>query len=100
MKVHEKALLRSTYLTMWFIVAMTIWAELSAPFKGFLTGVLGHHWITKGVFALVFFILLYAVMSRQKDNADIKKETNFAVASAVLGGLAIFLFYVWHFIAG
>ena len=98
MKIYTKSLTRSTIGTIWLIVIVTIWGELSTPFKTFLANITGHHWVTKGVFSLVFFVLLYLLSSTaSKDAMDIMKETYYILVSVILGGLIIFLFYVWHF---
>ncbi|MEK6916520.1 MAG: hypothetical protein AABW92_02135 [Nanoarchaeota archaeon] len=99
MKIHEKALTISTSSTIVLIAVLTIWSELSTPFKIWLTGIAGHHWVTKGVFSLVFFVITYFVFSKFSED-NVKKETSCVVVSAILSGLAIFLFYIWHFFSG
>ncbi|MBI4692333.1 MAG: hypothetical protein HY773_02780 [Candidatus Terrybacteria bacterium] len=100
MKIHIKSLGWSTMGTIGLITVMTIWGELSKPFKDFLVGITGHHWTAKGVFSLVFFILVYFIFSKLSDDSlDIKRETYYVVGTAILGGLAIFIFYLWHFFA-
>lgn len=103
MKLNLKALNRATIKTIWLVVIMTIWSEMNKPFKEFLAGITGHHWVTKGVFSVFFFVLIYLILKEvyknKKDEFDIKKETMYLIGSTVLGGLAIFIFYIWHYFA-
>jgi hypothetical protein len=91
------ALIRSTILTIWFTVALTIGGELSAPFKSFLTGVAGHHWTTKSIFIALAFVLFYAIFAKSKEVNDVARAVRMVLMSVVAGGLVILLFFVWHF---
>lgn len=94
-----KALAYSSMLTMILVVFMTVLAELSTAFKTFLTSITGHHWTTKGIFALIFFALSYFILSYLfKETKDAWKETKNVAVTAILGGLIIFLFFVWEFL--
>jgi cellulose synthase/poly-beta-1,6-N-acetylglucosamine synthase-like glycosyltransferase len=99
MKIHIKALSRSTIFTIILIAIFTIWSGVSKLFKTFLVDITGHHWVTKGVFSLLFFVLLYFFFSKiYKDSSlNIRKETYYVIGSVILSGLAIFLFYILHF---
>ncbi|MBC8500398.1 MAG: hypothetical protein ISS25_03755 [Nanoarchaeota archaeon] len=98
MRIHVKSLSWSTAITMLAVAIVTVWSELSKPFKSFLAGITGHHWVTKSVFSVILFVLLYFIfMKMLKETDDVKKETYYVIGSAVLGGLVIFIFYVWHF---
>ena len=98
MNINIKSLTQSTTWTIILITILTIWSELSKPFKGFLTNFSGHHWVTKGIFSLVFFIILYFILSKiYEDSLDVKKETYYVVGATILGGLIIFIFFVEHF---
>lgn len=98
MNIHVKSLSRSTAGTIALISLVTVWSELSRPFKTFLVDVTGHHWVTKGVFSMVFYILLYLIFSRlYKESTDIKRETYYVFGATILGGVTIFIFYIWHF---
>ena len=87
---------RATSITLWFIVVITIVSELSKPFKNVLAGVTGHHWVTKGVLSLALFTLI--VLLSRSTSFHASKEVKHVVLSAILGGITILLFYVWHFI--
>ncbi len=102
MKINIKSLNYSTILTVVLIVVLTIWTELSQSFKTFLTGVAGHHWVTKSLFSLIFFVLSYFILANllKKESKDLKKEVILVIVVTILGALAIFGFYVWHFTVG
>lgn len=100
MKKHAKALTLSSTLVIWFIVALTLGSEVSKPFKTFLAGMTGHHWVTKGVLSLVLFFLLYFIFAKTTEDSHEAAGGIYAVVlSAITGGLIIFGFFVWHFLA-
>ncbi|TSC81910.1 MAG: hypothetical protein G01um101420_693 [Parcubacteria group bacterium Gr01-1014_20] len=92
------ALIYATLGTIWFTVLVTIWAEFSEPFKNSLKAVTGHHWTTKSIFAVILFFLLYFVFLKTKESTNIKKSINFVLLNTILGGLALFIFFIWHFL--
>lgn len=99
MKLNIRSLSYSTTLTIIFVVMLTLWSEISKSLKTFLASITGHHWVTKGVFSLVFFVIVYFVISRtRKDSVDsIHRIIYPVIIATVLGGIIIFGFYVWHF---
>ena len=98
MKLNIKALSRSTSLTIILIAVLTTYRELSKPFKELLASITGHHWVTKSVLSVAFFILVYFLLSKQ-DSVDVGRESLYVVWATVLSGLVISVFYVWHFFA-
>lgn len=100
MNLHIKALNIAATGVIWFIVAITIWMELFPPLKVMLTAVTGQHWVTKGVFALALFAVLYgACAALTTDSGENTKPIYITIGSAVVGGLTIFGFFVWNFFA-
>lgn len=96
---HLVALEYSAAITVWFIVGITVLAEVSTSFKTQLSTVSGHHWVTKSVLSVILFLLLYGVISKLA--ADSKKSVNnvyMVVVSVAAGGLIIFGFFIWHFL--
>jgi RsiW-degrading membrane proteinase PrsW (M82 family) len=101
MIIHIKALSIAATSVIWFVTAITILMELfEEPIKPMLTSVTGHHWVTKGLFAVILFAAVYGLcvlfVADSRENA---RPVYVAIGSAVLGGLTIFLFFVWHFFA-
>ncbi len=104
MKPDIKALAHATSWTIVLVAVLTIWSELSPTFKDWLAGIAGHHWVTKGIFSIIFFALVYGFGSYLgpkmcPGELDVKKAGLWVVASTVISGLAIFMFYIWHFFA-
>lgn len=98
-KINIKSLSRSVILTIVLITTMTIWADMSKPFKDLLVKITGHHWTAKGLIASLFFIIVYFILSKfyNDEGVNVGRETYYVITSAVLGGLAILIFYIWHF---
>ena len=85
----------ATIVTIILITVMTILSEISKSFKTLLADTFWHHWIGKGIIALVVFFLI-ALLFEDKER-DIYKITKLTVSIGIIGGLVIFLFYVFHF---
>jgi len=94
--MNTKALIRAAALTIVLIAVATIGSELSAPFKQLLSLIGGHHWIGKSVLSLVFFGVLYGVFSTLSDDNFSLKDTWLLIASVLVSGLAILIFYIQH----
>jgi hypothetical protein len=99
MKINFTALLRSVILTMWFVVIGSIGAELYAPLKGLFTNIGGHHWTGKSIVAVAGFALCYLVHMNIRETKKPGMWVEAAGWSAVFGGLLIFAFFLWHFLA-
>ncbi len=83
-----------------YVTAITIGAELSAPFKSFLKSLTGHHWTTKSVSALILYFLVLALVfafSKTINAPRVDRTVRWLVAVSVFATAAIFLFFVWHF---
>ena len=65
--MNLRALNFSTIFTMVLITLMTIFGELYKPLKDFLAKIGTHHWIGKGITALIFFIILYRLKRGEND---------------------------------
>ena len=93
------ALAHASMGTFVFIVASTIYAELSAPFKTMLATTFGHHWVGKGVISLVLLVgLYYFFKSKQAAHVGMWHIAKHVSIAAILSGLVIFIFYVYEFV--
>jgi hypothetical protein len=99
--LSASALSIAIILTVITVVALTIIAELMAPVKEFLTRLTGHHWITKGLAALVVFVLtvLIGVLVRRKESADPIGWSWLASSAVLVGTVVLFLFFIGHYVA-
>ncbi len=97
-KMNIFSLGTSTVLTTVLITFMTVYAELNTVFKDFLKNLTGHHWTSKGVIALVFFVVSYLILKQfSSTNNDSKKMIDLVIISALLGSLVIFGFFAYEF---
>ena len=99
MSINVKSLVYSTLGAIDVITALAIFGELWKPLKLFLTDITGHHWITKGVFALGFFLIWYLISFKLNNGfLDIKRWTYYVVGAVIFCGLAIFAFFTIHYL--
>lgn len=94
--MNTKALVRAAAVTIALIAATTIGSELSASFKQLLSSISGHHWVGKSVLSLVVFGVLYPVFAKVSRDTFSIKDTWLLIASVVVSGKAILIFYVQH----
>ncbi len=88
----------STLLTGAVIVFMTIYAELSEPFKNALKSITGHHWISKSLISLILFFILYFAFGKVKiKENDVWKYTQYVFWAVLFYSLIILLFFLFHF---
>jgi len=95
--MNPKALTRATAMTIAWVAVVTICSELSSTFKELLASIGGHHWIGKSVLSLVVFGVLYGVFAMFGNDRFSLRDTSWLIATVVLSGLAIVIFYVVHF---
>lgn len=91
----------SAAVTIAAVVAMTIGAEISAPFKSWLAGLTGHHWVTKSWASIVIFALFfYAFQSANKNisASEARKALVVLELFSILGFLAVLGFYLYEFL--
>lgn len=100
MKMNSKALIIATVGVIWLIVGMTLLTELSVPFKDLLVRFAGHHWVGKSLVAVIAFSGIYLLSQDKEESADVLKGAYAVVGSVVLGGLIIFSFFLYSFVAG
>jgi len=85
-----------------YIVLMTITiitADLYAPCKDLLKGITGHHWVTKGVLGAAVFAALVPILKFSSKGDDVAQSLSWAIGTAIIGTIAIGLFYILHYFA-
>ena len=82
-----------------FVTIATIFGELYKPFKNSLKDLFSHHWIGKGVIAIVIFYALgFLGYFYAKDNEDaIITMLKIVFWIALIGVLAITGFYLYEY---
>ena len=84
------------------VAVITIWADLYAPLKDILKTLTGHHWITKSLGSIILYLVLWGVLSAsagEKNGEQGKRALWLLFIFTILSALAIFAFYVWHYLA-
>ncbi len=51
----------SSVITIVGVVVLTVWSELSTPFKDWLASFTGHHWLTKSWASIIVFALFFII---------------------------------------
>lgn len=82
-----------------FVVFATIFGELYKPFKDSLKDIFSHHWIGKGVIAIVIFYALgfLGYFSAKDDEDGMIKMLKIVFWVALIGVLAITGFYLYEY---
>ena len=97
-----KLVISSAYaaiLSILFVVIITIWAELSAPLKNWLTNFSGHHWTSKSILSILIYIIatvLIYLLPQKKTQEHIKNAVVSILVYVVLGTIALALFFTGH----
>ena len=89
----------SAAVTALFVTVLTIVAELNPALKDWLKNLSGHHWTSKSWLSLGLYVVSFALCYAIKHNVDARKvgmSLNLAIWSAVLGIIAILLFFTAH----
>ncbi len=92
----------SATITIVVVVAMTIGAELSVPFKNWLAGFTGHHWVTKSWISALVFVLFFCAfrfVGKSVNASQTRKSLNVLQIVTSLGFLSILGFYIYEFFA-
>ena len=89
-----------TSVTIVAIVVMTLVAELNGGFKGFLTDLSGHHWVSKGLLASGLFVVtwLASALVLREEPRKMRTWALVVVGISLLGVMVVFLFYLAHFL--
>lgn len=81
------------------IAGMTIVADLVPSFKDWLKNTFTHHWIGKGVIAIVTFIVVTIggwFLPYSVDEKKIQRAIGWLSAVLILGALAILAFFIFE----
>ena len=77
------------------VTVMTVYAEINEVFKNWLKSVFSHHWVGKGIIALVIFFV-FAHLIKLESKRETVYLVNLLVAVAVLCSGALLLFFIWE----
>jgi len=83
-----------------FIVALTIMADLYAPLKKLLKDAHHHHWVGKGIWATILFVIVasgYYFIKKIDTNESTTRFMRALTWTLIFGALTLFLFFVYEF---
>lgn len=78
---NTNALNFSTQCTLFFITLITILAELIPSLKNAITQITFHHWVSKGLLAVIFFFLCY-FLKKGTSKESISENKNYSLITA------------------
>jgi len=81
--------------TLIFITVITIGAELIEPLKLSLARLSGHHWVSKGILSLIFFVI--SLVCAKSKKSSVIEGTQVSL-TAVICSIVILLFFVIHYL--
>lgn len=83
------------------VTAVTIAGELFEPFKNWIKGFTGHHWVTKSWLSIIVFFLGYMIirsMVRDPAPVRVRRMLGALITFSFLGTAALFILFFWeHF---
>lgn len=82
-----------------FITVITVLADLQAPLKDWLKATFTHHWVGKGILAVVVFFVVSLILLTVRGSGDSEKlRKGIAVLSwsAILGTLILLAFFLYE----
>ena len=102
---NVEAILPSTMLaatlSVILVVVLTVVGELYAPLKNFLKDSMYHHWVGKGVWSVILFVLatsiLYPIFKRRPVSAGL--FIGLLNIALIVGSVILFVFFVYEYIA-
>ncbi|MDC1205295.1 hypothetical protein N8083_00405 [Candidatus Pacebacteria bacterium] len=96
------AALSALFVTIGTMVGELLVVDGSKIFKDLLKAAHHHHWVGKGVWAGIIFVLvtvLIYIVTRKKDmEASVVKATNFLSYSLASGTIILFIFFIYEYL--
>jgi hypothetical protein len=88
----------SFLLTSIFNALLVVAKETYPSLIAWMKSLSGHHWITHGIFVIVFFVVLGYVLSKADmgKEIDADKISGMVIAGVVVGGLIIAGYFFMH----
>lgn len=95
--------LSSAALTIFIIGGIIVFHELSDQFKQLLIDMIGHHWVSESIIAIVVFLLASIFLLRSEKSAAVLKTDDLRMWSrvlvaatllAIIGTLSVYLYHM------
>lgn len=97
----SRACVLSAIVTVIFIAASTILAEIYPAFKDFLAKTFYHHWVGKSLLAVFLFLLgfpFFLLISKKSDLDRLENAISAIFWVSVAAVVTIALFFIFHFL--
>ncbi|MEK6839499.1 MAG: hypothetical protein AABX72_01035 [Nanoarchaeota archaeon] len=98
MSPNEQSVKSHIYAAIVAVIAitfMTIYAEMNETFKNWLKETFFHHWVGKGVLALILFFIVAHII-KIKTKRETISLINILIVSTIICSLLILGFFVWE----
>ena len=84
------------------VAGVTIVSDLYVPLKDMLKTLTGHHWITKSLGSIILYLILWGIFGASVGDKSVEQGRRMLwslFVFTILSALAIFAFYIWHYLA-
>ncbi|MEK7147166.1 MAG: hypothetical protein AAB772_02830 [Patescibacteria group bacterium] len=91
----------SAIITLIFITAITVIADLKPPLKNWLKDNFNHHWIGKGVLSVILFTaitIIIALIPKKTAGLKLTSALLYLFWTTVLGTFVIFGFFIYEYL--
>ena len=85
-----------------FVMIITIAGELFSPLKSLLKEAHQHHWVGKGVWSIIIFVVVSGIFyftGKHSGNTITSRLLNVLSWILILSALALFVFFIYEFYA-
>jgi len=79
-----------------FIIVITIAGDLYLSLKDWLKNIFYHHWMGKGILAIVIFFIFGFIFNKETGEEKIVKNFSILIWSSIIGSLIIFGFFIFE----
>jgi len=83
------------------ILFLTVAGELYSPLKSLLKDLHYHHWVGKGIWAVILFVVvtasLYMATKDRSESLALNRSVNWLSYTLVFATVAMFLFFIYEY---
>ena len=90
------ATILSAIITVIYITAVTVTADLYTPLKEALKNICSHHWIGKSITAILVFAIFWGLFLLIKPKTKPSLLLNLLTVVSILAAFVIFIFFTWE----
>ena len=90
---------RAARWTVLMLTSLVIVSELYSPLKKLLADLSGHHWVSKGIVGVLFFMIIGMTVKRGL-HKEMHREIVSLLYVSIVSSLLLFLFFTGHYYFG